>query len=196
MPVFCELTGLPARIIGRLQSETAVSLRGRCEIFPFPGNGGQTPVRPALPPRAAIGPDQAAEYLMTTRLPSDPKAASDFKYAIVQISRSYARRGNLKAAKDWTNKLPEADRSSEYNVTLEYLEESKRKQIRKLCVAGQFKEAIAEARQLQSLRDRELYGIVIGAVNAKDLNSALEAARLIGEDASKVGAYTSIIKLI
>jgi hypothetical protein len=145
---------------------------------------------------ANIGPDQAAEYLMTTRLPSDPKAASEFKDAIGQILRSYARRGNLKAAKEWNNKLPEADRSSAYDDALYYFEERKREQIKKLCLAGQLKEAIAEARQLQSVRDRELYGIVIAAVNAKDLNSALEAARLIGEDTYKVSAYKSLLELI
>jgi hypothetical protein len=47
-----------------------------------------------------VGADKAADYLLTTRLPSDPKAANDYKYAAEEVAKAYARQGDRTTAKE------------------------------------------------------------------------------------------------
>ena len=58
------------------------------------------------------------------------------------------------------------------------------------------KEAIAEAAKLENSRDSGLASIVVWAVNGKDLNSALEATKLISDNAARLAAYTNIIAIM
>jgi hypothetical protein len=143
-----------------------------------------------------VGPENAADYLMATRLSSDPKAGFDFKRAVEEIANSYARRGDRASMNEWVAKLPEADRSSVADFALYCFEEAKRNRIKALGFARRFKEAIAEAAKLENARDSELGSIVVWAVNGNDLNSALEATKLISDDAAKLTAYANIIAIM
>jgi tetratricopeptide (TPR) repeat protein len=143
-----------------------------------------------------VGADQAADYLMSTRLSTDPKAQREFGYSVNEIVEAYARQGDQKAAREWLAKLPEADRSSETDSMLNALDKPKLDRIETLSLAKRFKEAIAEASRLDRSHDTALGGIVTRAVNAKDLNSALEAARLVNDESSRLGLYASLIELM
>lgn len=143
-----------------------------------------------------VGADKAADYLVTTRLPSDPKAASDYKDAAEEIAKAYARQGDRATAKEWVTKLPEADRASVFSEIEESADEPKRRRITELARERQFKEAIAEAFKFKKQPDDELANILNEAVKAKDIDGALAAARLIKEDSNKINAYSNLLEVL
>lgn len=107
-----------------------------------------------------------------------------------------ARNVGPEEASDYLMAIPETDRSSTADYVLYYFEEVPRNRIKALAIARRFKEAIAEAMKLENSRDNELSAIVTWAVNGHDLNSAVEAAKLISNESSKLGAYTAIIEIL
>jgi hypothetical protein len=140
--------------------------------------------------------EKAADYLMSTRLPSDPKAASDYNGAVEEIAKAYVRQGDRTTARQWIAKLPEAEQASASSQIEDSAEDPRSAHIAELARGGRFKEAIAEALKLKSQPDGELAVILDQAIKVKDVDSAMTAARSIKDDSSRISAFSALLEVL